>query len=101
MKVDRRVGQEATVYLVEKISLANSDKLKNTLQSLYDNNYKLVKLDFSKTKMIDSSCLGKLLLFQKKYKENNGELVIINVSNDYIRKMFDLIHLHKVISIID
>jgi len=101
MRVYRKTAQEATIYLDEKIDLSSADALKNVLQGLYDENYKMIKMDFSVTKSIDSSCLGRLLMYQKKLKENNGELIITNVTGEYIRKMFDLIHLHKVIRIIE
>jgi anti-sigma B factor antagonist len=101
MKVDRKTAQEAIIHLSEKIDISNSSELKDLLQGLYDENYKMITVDFSKTGMIDSSCLGKLLMFQKKFKENGGGLIIINVTSDYIRKMFVQIHLHKVIDIID
>ena len=99
MKVKRGAGQVATVYLGEKVNIANSVALKNVLQDLHSENYKTVNIDFLETKIIDSSCLGKLLMFQKKFKENEGELIITNVTSGYIKKMFALIHLHKVINI--
>ncbi len=101
MKVDRKAEQEAIVYLTERINISNSGELKNVLQDLCDENYKTVAIDFTETKMIDSSCLGRLLMFQKKFRENNGELVITNVTSDYIKKMFKMIHLNKVISIVE
>ncbi len=101
MKVDRKTMQEAVVHLGEKVDLSNSGELRDLLQGLYDENYRNIAVDFSKTKMIDSSCLGKLLMFDKKFKENDGDFVIVNVTSDYIRKMFTLIHLYKVIKIVD
>ena len=101
MRVDRKTDREATIYLDENICINISGELKNMLQDLCDENYTMVAVDFSKTKMIDSSCLGRLLMFQKKLKENGGELVITNVASRYIKKMFDLIQLRKVISIIE
>ncbi len=101
MKVEQKAVQEAIVYLGEEISISNSDELKTVLQDLYDKSFKTIAVDFSITTMIDSSCLGKLLMFQKKLKESNRKLIIINVTSKHIRKMFDLIQLHKVISIVD
>jgi anti-sigma B factor antagonist len=100
VKVERKSTEEATIYLCERINITNSTELKDKLQTLFDENFLTIEIDFSKTKMIDSSCLGKLLMFQKKLKEKDRELVITNVTSEYLIKMFDMIHLHKVINII-
>lgn len=99
MKVDRKTKEEAIIFLGKKINIANSAELKEILQSLCTESYQTITVDFSRTRIIDSSCLGILLMFQKKLKEKKGEIVIINVTSDYIRRMFALIHLSKVINI--
>ncbi|MEW5921505.1 MAG: STAS domain-containing protein [Bacillota bacterium] len=99
MEVEKKTDQEAVIYLGEKVNIVNSPELKQKLQALYDEGYKTIIVDFSGTKMIDSSCLGKLLMFQKKLKEREGELKIVNVSSEYINKMFNVIQLYKVINI--
>lgn len=98
VKVKKAEGK-AVVSLDEKIDIINSPELKENLQALYDEGIYFISIDFSITRMIDSSCLGKLLMSQKKLKEQNGELNIINVTSDYIKKMFDMIHLERVINI--
>jgi len=98
VKVIKSEGK-AVIYLDEKIDIINSPELKEKLQALYNEGIYVISVDFSITRMIDSSCLGKLLMFQKKLKERNGELKIINVTSDYIKKMFDMIHLDRVINI--
>ena len=45
MKVKRGAGQVATVYLGEKVNIANSVALKNA-RIIYSENYKTVKIDF-------------------------------------------------------
>lgn len=81
------------------IDFSNSQELKDELLELFEQDYKKVILDFSEVESIDSSGLGKLLLFHKKLKEKNGTLVIRNVESDYIKNMFEMIHLKKVIEI--
>lgn len=81
------------------MDITNSQDLKNALLSLYDEGYNDVTIDFTNVHGIDSSGLGKLLLFQKKLRERGGELRIVNITNDYVMKMFTLIQLNKVISI--
>lgn len=82
-----------------KIDIRNSKDFKNNMLKIYDEGYCKVIIDFEKVESIDSSGLGKLLLFQKKLKERSGELKIINISSEYIKKMFTMIHLDKVINI--
>lgn len=82
-----------------RIDVVNSQNLKQELLNLYNEGINEIVIDFSKITSIDSSGLGKLLLFQKKLKERGGELKIINVTNDYIQNMFKMIHLNKVIKI--
>lgn len=82
-----------------RIDVANSQNLKQELLNLYNEGVNYIVIDFAEITSIDSSGLGKLLLFQKKLKERGGELSIINVTNDYIQNMFKMIHLNKVINI--
>ena len=49
--------------------------------------------------MIDSSGLGKILLFQKELREKGGSLKIIHITSDYVKKMFYMIHLDQVVDI--
>ena len=99
MKIQRK-GKSLILMLNEgRIDLTNSHILEEKLQELYNKGFKVIALDFSLVSGIDSSGLGKLLLFQKKLKEHGGKLKVINVTNKYIRKLFETIHLYKVIDI--
>jgi anti-sigma B factor antagonist len=99
LEVIKKGNSMALVMVRDRIDLANSHLLKDQLQELYDEGFQIITLDFSHATGIDSSGLGKLLLFQKKLKERNGELRIINITSAYIKKMFKMIHLYKVINI--
>lgn len=99
MEVKKQDDQNAVVFLGERVNIMNSPELKQKLQALYDEGVQKITVDFTGTKMIDSSCLGKLLMFQKRLKDRGGELRISNVTSDYISKMFDIIQLYKVIDI--
>ncbi|MGM0602078.1 MAG: STAS domain-containing protein [Bacillota bacterium] len=83
------------------IDFSNSQKLKKDLLDIFDNGYKKVRINFEKVSRIDSSALGKLLLFHKRLREKNGKLIIENVKSSYVKNMFDVINLHKVIEIKD
>ena len=83
----------------EKLNQNNSQRTANELLELYNKGFPRIILDFSNVKSIDSSTLGKLLVLQKKLKEAEGGLQIINITNSNIKKVFQMIQLHKVISI--
>lgn len=94
-------SDEVVISPVGNIDFSNSQDLKDQLLELFEQDYQKVVMDFSEVESIDSSGLGKLLLFHKKLKEKEGTLVIKNVESDYIKKMFEMIHLNKVIEIED
>ena len=84
-----------------RIDFTNSQDFKKDLMNLLYDGFVEVIIDFEKVESIDSSALGKILLFQKRLKERKGKLKIINIASDYIKNMFDMIHLNKVIDIED
>ena len=96
----KRKGRSVVMTMPEgRIDLSNSHLLRERLQMLYEEGFDAITLDFNQVTSIDSSGLGKLLLFQKRLKERGGELKIINITSGYIRKMFKMIDLDKVITI--
>lgn len=99
MELVRSGDNKVTIKPEGRIDVVNSQTLKQELLNLFNEGINEIIIDFSKITSIDSSGLGKLLLFQKKLKERGGELSIINVTNDYIQNMFKMIHLNKVIKI--
>lgn len=102
MNIKKEINDEkAIIYLEGEIDFTNSQEFKKELLELYNQNITEVEIDFGKLESIDSSGLGKLLLFNKKLEEINGELTIKNVKSDYIREMFEMIQLEKVIKIED
>lgn len=101
MKVEKKSQDTAVIIPKGRIDITNSQELKEKLLLLYEEGFKYVSIDFTDVTGIDSSGLGKLLLFQKKLKERDGELKVVNITSDYIKKMFNIIHLYKVINIED
>ncbi len=81
----------------EKIDISTSDSFKEEVLSYICEGYQQIVLDFSKVEMIDSFGLGKILLLNKELNDRGGELKIINVTSDYVKKMFDIIHLNNII----
>lgn len=100
MEVKHHEGY-ATVTLPERININNADPFMQTLLDLDEQEYNTIILDFTNSIMIDSAGLGRILRFQEKIKNRGGELKIINITSDYIRKMFKVIKLDKVITIED
>ncbi len=90
---------DVTVYPEGRIDISNSQTLKEDLMEFYRDGFTNVVIDFGKISSIDSSGLGKLLLFHKKLKETDGKLKLVNIKSDYVKKMFKMIHLNKVIEI--
>ena len=98
MKIEK-TGSEVVVYPEGRIDISNAGDFKDEITSLIDEGSTVINLDFSQVSGIDSSGLGKLLLFQKQLKEKGGELKITNVNSEHIQKIFSLVHLYKVINI--
>ncbi len=101
MRMEIKNENEVFFFPSGRIDISNSEDLKKQLLAAYRQGFDYVKIDFSEVTGIDSSGLGKLLLFQKKLKERGGELSIVNIKNDYLKKMFSMIQLYKVIHIED
>lgn len=101
MEINKNVLDDNKVIVSpqENIDFANSNELKEELISIKEDGYNQIEIDFGEVNSIDSSGLGKLLLFHKKLKEKDGELSIKNIQSDYIKNMFDMIKLNKVIKI--
>lgn len=99
MNVLKENNSQALVKPEGRIDVVTSQELKDKLLELYNEGYNFIVIDFSNVTSIDSSGLGKLLLFQKKLKERGGALSVTNVTSDYIKNMFQTIHLDKVIEI--
>ena len=83
------------------INFATSQSLKDALYKVFNDDYKEVIIDFTDVENIDSEGLGRLLLFHKKLKDNEGILIIRNIESDYIKQMFRTIDLDQVIKIED
>ncbi len=98
MQVEKHEGY-ARIILPEVIDLINAPEFKKALKSLNEQDYKMINVDCGKLEMIDSAGIGSLVFFQKKLKDRGGELKLINVTNDYIKHLFEMIDLARVISI--
>ncbi len=98
MKIEKS-GSETIVYPKGRIDISSAGEFKDRMNSLIAEGNLNICLDLAEVSGIDSSGLGKLLLFQKQLKERGGELSIRNINSDYVKKIFTLVHLYKVIKI--
>ncbi len=90
------------VTLSEEVTVYNGiEELKETLFSLYQQGFSTMVLDFTYLTIIDASGLSVLLVFQSRLKAVGGELKIVNITSHYLRDLFQMINLHRVISIED
>ncbi len=92
-------GKMKVAYPKGRIDIATANEFKENISKLIDGGENNICLDFSDVSGLDSSGLGKLLLFQKRLKENGGKLSIRNVNSEYVKKIFTLVHLNRVIDI--
>ncbi len=98
MKVEEH-AEYGKIILPAVIDLTNAPDFKHALKTLYEQGYKNINVDCGFLEMIDSSGLGSLVLYQKKLKERDGELKLVNVINNYIKHLFNMIDLGRVIRI--
>ncbi len=98
MQVEEHEGF-GNIILPEVVDLTNAPAFKQALKSLYEQGYNTINVDCSQLEMIDSAGLGSLVLFQKRLKDRDGELRLIKVTNDYIKHLFEMIDLRRVIRI--
>lgn len=85
--------------LMSRLDSKNSRLLRDQLIELLDQGEYQVELDFSETEQVDSSGLGKLLLFDEKFKEKGGKLKLVNVKRLEVVDLFQLIKLERVLSV--
>ncbi len=98
MKVEQHEGY-ANVILPEVVDLINAPKFKQALKALYEEGCNTINVDCSNLEMIDSAGIGSLALYQKRLKDRGGGLRLVNVNNDYIKHLFNMIDLQRVIHI--
>lgn len=87
------------VFPGQEIDLSNAEKFKKQLNQLKSKGFQHFMLDFQRVKRVDSTGLGKILMFHKTLRDSGGGVKIVNVKNNYIYKMFDMINLKRVIEI--
>jgi len=73
------------------------------LQSVCKGKTQRVIVDMSQVNFIDSHGLGNLVYFHTLLKKENRELIVLNTNQDpnsYVRRLFEMTNLNKVITIV-
>lgn len=98
MKIERR-EDHGVITLPQEVNLNNVSEFKQAVQSLSEQECNPIYVDCSQLKMIDSAGLGSFVLCQKQLKKHGGELRLANVYHEYVKHLFDMIDLKRVINI--
>ena len=69
-------GNQATVFLTDKIYIQDASRLKADLLIIIDQQIVNLRMDLSGLTYIDRSVLGTLVTINKRTKERNGSLVL-------------------------
>ncbi len=89
----------ALIVMPEKVVVTHSGSLETALREACDKGYKTIVVDCKDMRMFDTAGLGYLATYQKKQKDRGGEIKLINVADDYVKNMFRIIELNKLLSI--
>lgn len=87
----------AVIYPGKNIDITNSTELRSRLEELMEEGCRKIILDLTDVAVIDSSGIGKLLVFYSRFEEQGGVMVMRNVNNAYLRKLFSLISFDQII----
>ena len=99
MLVQKEGSREEVILAVEgPLSGESTNEFQVRMEQLASGHYLRISLDLSKTPSINSSALGKILLFRKKLADGGRTLQIVGCS-DALHKTFQMIQFDKLITI--
>ncbi len=99
MEIERPDNQTAVVHLQERLEADDSHLLSELFLSLYEEGVQVIFVDFSLTDYIHKNCLVPLILCQGWQRDGGAELKIVNVKGRYVRRLFDMLDLRRVINV--
>jgi len=88
----------AFVSLAGRVDNEGTAVFQEALDKLFSMNPEKAIFDFTGLTFINSSGIGKLLLFYKKFKNKGGDIIISGI-NDDVYTLFKAIRLDKLITI--
>lgn len=99
MFTEKETSREEIVLSVQgPLSGETTAEFQSRMEELTSGRYLTVTLDFSQTPSINSSALGKILLFRKKLAEGGRTLQIVGCS-DLLFKTFQMIKFDTLVTI--
>ncbi|MGA2615237.1 MAG: STAS domain-containing protein [Spirochaetia bacterium] len=99
MFTEKETSREEIVLSVQgPLSGETTAEFQSRMEELTSGRYLTVTLDFSQTPSINSSALGKILLFRKKLAEGGRTLQIVGCS-DPLFKTFQMIKFDTLVTI--
>ncbi len=96
--LENKDGTTLLKFYEERLDAHNSQELKDKLLQLLENGVKVLVLDLSEVRFVDSSGLGALLSGHKNATLREGRLVLAGVQTR-VQSMFELTRLHRVFEI--
>ena len=99
MHVEKIDNQTAVLHLPPTVEDEDAPKMKQLLQTLYEEGLQFLQVDFTVTELLRSPCLGVLVLYHKRLLERGGELTFVNVKRSRLKHAFDMIDLRRVMTI--
>ena len=81
------------------ITESDGEPLRNAFEKMMQDNHKTVKLDLSLVPIMTSTGIGKLIVFYKRLKGQNRELIIKGIHNN-LYDLFTSINLDKMLTIV-
>ncbi|MGE5450096.1 MAG: STAS domain-containing protein [Methanomassiliicoccales archaeon] len=94
-----KMDEVAVIYPGKNIDISNSSELRSRMEELMDEGCRKIILDLTDVAVVDSSGIGKLLVFYSRFEEHGGVMVMRNVNNAYLRKLFSLISFDQIIKV--
>lgn len=89
MRVDAVDNGEQKVVLDEVFDFKKVDQFRKCYEQIDGSSTKVLNIDFSNTKYMDSSALGMLLNVQSYFKDHNVKIKITK-ANDQIKKILSI-----------
>jgi anti-anti-sigma factor len=92
-----RYGDRVMLKVHEDIvDMESGEAFKAALMALYSEGEKEIILDFRKVKFINSHCIGKILMFHKRFSEVGGHIYLTPLQGS-IKEIFEALMLDKLI----
>ena len=107
MALDVKVNQKndtPVIALVGRVIGVDVNKFAKKLELLHKKKFRRIVIDVSDASFLDSQALGKIVYYFHIMEKENRELILLNTNPDpamYIRRLFSLTNLDRVLRIAD